>query len=174
MFYPALAAGETTTVAAVRNAAFAGGVAAFRLAFATAYRPRLARITGRVTGVLGGVCAGGLALAFEQRYPGIARQSIGVTTLALVVLIGGYTTGLIKVTARFRAAAIAGAGTIALVYLASFLSLLLDMRLPVIHGGGWGAVLWTGFIALIASLNFAVDLERIDKIEDRQMPAVGA
>ena len=33
---------------------------------------------------------------------------------------------------------------------------------------------WTGFIALIASLNFAVDLERIDKIKDRQMPSVGA
>ena len=67
-----------------------------------------------------------------------------------------------------------GTATIALVYLASFPLFLLDVRLPVIHDGGWGDVFWTGFIARIASLNFAVDLERIDKIEDRQMPSVGA
>ena len=174
LFYPALANGEKQIVAAVRNAAVASGVAAFGMAFATAYKPRLTRLTAPATATLGGAFAGGLALAFEQRYPGIAMQSIGVTTRARAVLIGGYTTGLINVTARFRAAAMAGAATIAVVYLARLLLLLLDMRLPVIHGGGWGAVLWTGFIALIASLNFAVDLERIDKIEDRQMPAVGA
>ena len=103
-FDPALASGEKHLAAAVRNAAVAGGVAAFGMALATASKPRLTRLTAPATATLGGAFAGGLALAFEQRYPGIAMQSIGVTTRARAVLIGGYTTGLIKVTARFRAA----------------------------------------------------------------------
>ncbi|WP_051432288.1 Bax inhibitor-1/YccA family membrane protein [Rhodovibrio salinarum] len=172
-FYPALAQGAQATVEGVRNVAFACGVAAFGGACATAYKPRLAPYVAPAVAVLGGVFGGGLALAFEQRYPGIAMQSMVVTSVVLAVLVGGYTTGVIQVTARFRAMAMIGAVVIALVYAARFVLWLVDLRLPVIHGAGWGGVLWTGFIVLVASLNFAVDLQRIDTLEDRRVPRAG-
>ncbi len=169
-FYPALAAGRQPVVDAVGNAAFAGGVIAFGLTMLTAYRPVWAPLTAPLVALAGGLFCGGLALAFESRHPGIAMQSIVVTTAVCAVLFVGYRTGLIQVTARFRATVIAATTVVAVVYLLSFVVWVFGMRLPVIHGAGWGGVLWTGFVAVVASLNLTLDFARFEQIETRVLP----
>jgi len=161
---------DRQSVETIRNIGFGSGVLAFSIAFATHFAPTWAVISAPVASIAGGVFCGGLTFAAEQRYPGIAGQAIIATSTVCGMLLVGYSAGLIQVTQRFRAITYVATASIAVIYLLSFLLLLLDTRLPIIHGAGWGGVLWSAFVVTIASMNLAVDFEKIDQVGKRKYP----
>lgn len=170
LFYPAVAAGDRETAMALRDAGLAAGVVAIPLAFICRYRPALSPWLAPLGSLAGGVLCGGLALHLEFRHPGIALQALGLSFGVFVLMLAGYRAGLIRPTARFRAVVYLATTAVALVYLASLLLWLVDLRLPVIHGAGWGGVIWAAFVVTVASLNLVVDLAAIDSIEDSPSP----
>ena len=169
--YPAIAQGDRATAELARNIGFGAGVLAFSIAFLTMLYRHYAHLTAPVYALAGGIFMSGLALYFEARFPGIAVQSIFLTLVVFCVMLLLYATGLIKVTRKLLTIIYVSTASIALAYLAGFLLLLFEIRIPFLHGAGTGGVLWFSFIVVIAAMNLLVDFERINQLEGRNQPA---
>jgi uncharacterized YccA/Bax inhibitor family protein len=152
---------------AIRNIAFACGIVSFAISFAAREWPHYSRLAAPVVALSGGIFCGGVALALELRHPGIAMQSIIVTSIVCLALLVGYSQGWIDVSRRFRAVVMLATAAVAVIYLLSFSLWLVDIHLPVIHDAGWGGIGWSAFVSIVASLNLVVDFYRLHTLEDR-------
>lgn len=170
-FYPSIASNDKVVANIVRNIGFGGGVFGFSLVLLTAFYRHWAPVTAPIYALAGGVFMSGLALSLEQRFPGIAVQSLVVTFSIALVMYTLYATGVIKVTRKLFVLIYAATVTIALVYLVGFIALLAGVSLPFLHGAGVGGMLWFGFIVVTASLNLLVDFRRIDNAIQRAQPS---
>lgn len=170
-FYPAIVVNDKVAAQLARNIGFGGGVFGFSLALLTTFYRHWAPVTAPIYALAGGIFMSGLALAFEQRFPGIALQSLVVTCCIVLAMYMLYATGVIRVSRKLFVITYATTATIALVYLFGFLLILTGVSLPFLHGAGVGGMLWFGFIIVIAALNLLVDFRRIDSTLQRPQPA---
>ena len=170
-FYPAILANDKVAVQLARNIGFGGGVFGFSLVLLTAFYRNWAPVTAPIYALAGGIFMSGLALAFEQRFPGIALQSLVVTCCIVLAMYMLYATGVIRISRKLFVITYAATATIALVYLFGFVLILTGIPLPFLHGAGVGGMLWFGFIIVIAALNLLVDFRRIDGALQRPQPA---
>jgi uncharacterized YccA/Bax inhibitor family protein len=81
-----------------------------------------------------GLAMGGISAELERRYPGIAVQAVALTFGVLATMLLGYTSGIIRVTQRFRAIVVGATGAIMLVYLASFVLSWFHVSVPFLQG----------------------------------------
>lgn len=161
-------------VALLVNAGFASGVVGFSLVVLAALRPQWSPWLAPPVALFVGLFMAGLSLRAELRFPGIALQSLALTLCAAAAIWLAHATGLIKVTDRFRLVAFAATSAIGLVYLASLLLwLFFDLRLPLLHDDGIGAILWRGFIVVVAAMTLAIDYERIERSLGTRLPLHG-
>lgn len=159
-------------IADARNFGFGAGLVALCAAIAGRFRPELSRYLAPAFALTGGAFIGGLTIAAEARFPGIALQTAALTGLVFLVMLGLYRSGLVRLSDRMKMLLLSAVSSVGMIYLLSFTMMFFGYRLPVIHGSGMGAMLWFGFIAGLAAMNLLVDLERIDKLDDRQLAAV--
>ncbi|UOD51443.1 Bax inhibitor-1/YccA family protein [Orrella daihaiensis] len=153
-----------------RNFGFGAGVVAFSFAFIASLKPQLSTWLAPLYAVAGGLFMGGLAFAFEARYPGIALQTVLATACVFVVMLALYLAGWLRATPRFRLAVYVATAGIALAYLVAIVLSLLGMPVGWLREGSWGAVLWFGFVSLTAALNLVLDFERIDNLRRQPQP----
>jgi uncharacterized YccA/Bax inhibitor family protein len=83
----------------------------------TIFKKEWSPVTAPIYALLEGLVLGGLSAIIDQRYPGIAIQAVGLTFGTLFVLLLAYSSGLIKVTQKFRLGVIAATGGIMVFYL---------------------------------------------------------
>ncbi|AHK79774.1 membrane protein [Ectothiorhodospira haloalkaliphila] len=169
-FYPGVAAGNEQAANLARNIGFGGGVFGLSLVMLTAFYRHWAPYTAPVYGFSGGLFMSGLALAMEQRFPGIAVQSIVVTLCLMLSLYSLYAMRVVQVSRRMFVVVYALTATIALVYLLGFVLILTGVSLPFLHGTGVGGMIWFAFIVVVASMNLLVDFRRIDLACQRPQP----
>src|SRR5207249_3539282 len=98
-----------------------GAIGGLIVAFVTIFKKSWAPITAPLYALLEGLVLGGISSLFEQKYPGIAIQAVGLTFGTLLVMLLAYRSGVIRVTDKFRLGVIAATGGIALFYLATFI-----------------------------------------------------
>jgi len=105
---------------------------------------------------------GGISATLEQRYPGIAIESVCLTFGTMFRAVAGYRSGMIKVTQKFRLGVIAATGR----------------DFPVLHGGNFAGILrhslhcgeWVGLAGdrdqpgdrVRAALNLVLDFDFIE------------
>jgi len=153
-----------------RNFGFGAGVVAFSLAFIASFKPQLSGWLAPLYAIAGGLFAGGLSLAFEARFPGIALQTVLVCACVFATMLMLYSGGWLRATPRFRLVVYVATAGIALAYLVAIVLSLLGMPIEWLQEGSWGAVLWFGFISLTAALNLVLDFERIDNLRRKRQP----
>jgi len=169
-FYPGILAQDKSAAQLARNIGFGGGVLSFSLALLTAFYRHWAPLTAPIYALAGGIFMSGLALAFEQRFPGIALQSLAITACIVLIMYLLYATGVVRVSRKLFVITYAATATIALIYLFGFLLILTGVSFPFLHGAGVGGMLWFGFIIVIAVLNLLVDFRRIDSALQHPQP----
>ena len=100
-----------------RNFEFDAGVVAFSFAFIASLKSQLSPWLAPAYAIASGLFMGGLAFAFEARYPGIATQTVLVTTCVFAAMLL-HSDGCLRATPRFRLVVyvVASAG-IAMAYL---------------------------------------------------------
>lgn len=152
------------------NFGFGAGVVAFSFAFIASFKPQFSPWPAPLYAIAGGLFMGGLAFAFEQRYPGIALQTVLVTACVFVSMLVLYSGGWLRATPRFRLVVYVATAGIALTYLAAIVLSLLGMQIVWLEEGSWGAILWFGFVSLTAALNLVLDFERIDNLRRQAQP----
>jgi uncharacterized YccA/Bax inhibitor family protein len=89
-------------------------------------------------------------------------QAVGLTFGVLFCLLLAYSTGLIRVTDRFRLGVVSATGAIAVTYLADMVLHFFNIQVPFIHQSGVWGILFSVFVVIIASLNLVLDFDFIE------------
>jgi uncharacterized YccA/Bax inhibitor family protein len=137
---------------------FIGPIGGLVLAIVTAFKKQWAAFTGPLYALCQGVLVGAISAVFEQRFPGIAAQAVGLTFGVMLAMLVIYQTKLIKVTERFRMGVAAATCGVLIFYLLGFVLSLFGMQMPSIFASGW---LGIGISAVIAALNLVLDFDAI-------------
>ncbi|MBI4971070.1 MAG: Bax inhibitor-1/YccA family protein [Candidatus Omnitrophica bacterium] len=135
----------------------------FIVAMVTIFKMSWAPITTPIYALLEGLFLGGISGIFEKQYPGIVIQAISLTFGTLAALLLAYQSRLIKVTDNFRLGIVAATGGICLVYVIDIILGFFNIRIPMIHQGGWLGIGFSLFVVVIASLNLVLDFDFIER-----------
>ncbi len=140
-----------------------GALGGFVVALVTSFKREWAPVTTPIYAVLEGLFLGGLSLMYEQRFPGIVINAVGLTFGTLAALLLAYRFGLIKATENFKLGIFAATGGIALLYLVSMGLGFFGVRIPLIHGSGIIGIGFSLFVVGIAALNLVLDFDFIER-----------
>ena len=141
-----------------------GGLGGLVVAMVTIFKKTWAPFTAPLYAALEGLFIGGVSAIFEQMYPGIVMQAVGLTFGTLAALLVAYRSGLIKVTENFKLGVVAATGGIFLLYMVN-----IGMRLfgfdgmGFIHESSWMGIAFSGVVVVIAALNLVLDFDFIEQ-----------
>jgi uncharacterized YccA/Bax inhibitor family protein len=147
-----------------------GVVGGLILALLTTFIPTWAAITAPLYALLEGFAMGGISSYYNAAYPGIVIQAVGLTFGVLASMLLAYTSGLIKVTDKFRTGLLAATGGICLLYLGSLLLGFVGIEIPFIHEGGPAGIIFSLVVVVIAALNLMLDFDFIQRGAEAQAP----
>ena len=151
------------TMQAVSLEMLLGLLGGFVVAMVTTFKREWSPVLAPVYALLEGLALGGMSAAFELRYPGIAIQAVGLTFGTLLALLMAYSSGWIKVTAKFRLGVIAATGGIALFYFVEILLGFFGIHFNTINGSGTVGIAVSLFVVAIAALNLVLDFDFIEQ-----------
>jgi uncharacterized YccA/Bax inhibitor family protein len=141
----------------------AGLLGGFIMAMVTIFKKEWAPVTAPIYALLEGLALGGLSAVFDFRYPGIAVQAVGLTFGTLFVLLIAYSSGVIKVTDKFRLGIVAATGGIMVFYLLEMLLGFFHIQFLAINGGGMIGIVFSLFVCAIAALNLVLDFDFVEQ-----------
>ncbi len=125
-----------------------------------------------------GLVLGGISVAFEAMYPGIAVQAIASTFMVFFVMLGLYKVGAIRCTDKFRSIMMVAMLSIFGIYLMSFIGSFFGYQIPQIFTSSPIGIGFSAIICVIAALNFIIDFDFIEKgsqqMLDKSMEWYGA
>ncbi len=145
-------------------------IGGFVVAILTVFKKEWAAVTAPIYAFLEGILLGGISAFFEQAYPGIVMQAVGLTFGVLFAMLLVYKTGLIKVTDNFRLGVFAATGGIALYYLLSIILGFFKVSVPMIYDSGPLGIGFSVFVVIIAALNLVLDFDFIKQGADAGAP----
>jgi uncharacterized YccA/Bax inhibitor family protein len=140
-----------------------GAFGGFIMAMVTVFKKEWSPVTAPLYALLEGLVLGGLSAIFDFRYPGIAFQAVGLTFGTLFVLLLAYSSGMIKVTQKFRLGVIAATGGIMLFYFAEMILSFFHIQFLAVNGSGPLGIGISLFVVVIASLNLVLDFDFIEQ-----------
>lgn len=138
-------------------------IGGFIVALVTVFKKEWSPVTAPVYAALEGIVLGVISLVFEQTYPGIVKQAVGLTFGVLFSLLIAYKSRLIPVTQNFKLGVAAATGGIALFYLVSMIAGFFGVRFTVIYGNGLLSIGFSVVVVVIAALNLVMDFDFIEK-----------
>ncbi len=166
----ALMAADTARVQTLHIIAGIAAVVGFVLALVTAFAKRWVAVTAPVYALAQGFFLGATSLSFEQAYPGIVVQAVGLTFCVFFTLLVAYKTGIIKATENFRLGVFAATSGVALFYLISIVLRLFGVGGTWMHDSGPMGILISLVIVAIAALNLVLDFDFIETGVEDQAP----
>lgn len=119
---------------------------------------------------LEGLFIGAFSATFEQQYPGIVMQAVGLTFATLFALLSAYKSGLIKPTENFKLGVFAATAGIGVFYLIAFLFGLFGVDFPIIYGNSPMSIGLSVVIVVVAALNLVMDFDFIENGEKEGAP----
>lgn len=140
-----------------------GALGGFIFAMVTIFKKEWSPVTAPIYALLEGLLLGGLSAMFDLRYPGIAVQAVGLTFGTLFVLLMAYSSGVIKVTQKFRLGVIAATGGIMIFYLIEMVLGFFGIHFLAVNGSGPIGIVFSLFVVGIAALNLVLDFDFIEQ-----------
>ncbi|HVZ39777.1 MAG TPA: Bax inhibitor-1/YccA family protein [Candidatus Kapabacteria bacterium] len=123
-----------------------------------------------VYAALEGLFLGSVTAVLEDRFNGIALQSLLATVGIFVVVMLLYRFEIIKPTERFRMIVVSATAGLALYYLLNFALSFGGIHLPLMHENGVYGILFSLFAIVIASMNLVLDFEFIRRGAEMRVP----
>lgn len=147
-----------------------GAIGGFIVAIVTVFKKTWSPVTVPIYALLEGLFLGAISSMFEQMYPGIVIQAVGLTFGTLFALLFAYKSGLIKATENFKLGVFAATGAVALIYMATMVLGFFGTSIPYIHGSGTIGILFSLAVVVIAALNLVLDFDFIETGAERGAP----
>ena len=141
-----------------------GMIGGLVVALVTVFKKEWSPFTAPLYAVLEGLAIGAISAVFEQRFPGIVMQAVGLTFGTLAALLLAYRSGLVRATENFKLGVVAATGGIALLYLVT-----IGMRLfgfdgmGFIHDSSWMGIGFSAVVVVVAALNLVLDFDFIEQ-----------
>jgi uncharacterized YccA/Bax inhibitor family protein len=135
----------------------------FICAMVTCFKKEWSPVTAPIYALLEGLFLGGISAFIDLRYPGIAIEAVGLTFGTLLALLMAYSSGLIKVTQKFRLGIFAATGGIMIFYLLQMLLGLFGVHFLAVNGSGLIGIGFSLFVVAIAALNLVLDFDFIEQ-----------
>ena len=157
-----MSAGPSRAADAVMPYVLVGSIGGLLVAFLTIWKKEWARYTAVLYAALEGLAIGAVSMLMEQAYPGIAMQAAGLTFAVFVAMLVIYRSGLIPITAGFKAGVVAGTAGIALLYLVDLALMFFGKPISFIHEGGTWGIVFSLLVVGMAALNLVLDFDFID------------
>ncbi len=152
---------------------FGGLIGGLIFSLITIFKPNAAPFTAPIYAMCQGLFLGALS-AVVQNAVGpnvpIVMQAAGLTFATLVAMGIAYKTGVIKVTAKFRAGVVAATGAVFLVYFVTMILRLFGVDVPFIHQGGAIGIGISLVVIVIAALNLTLDFDFIERGAENNLP----
>ncbi len=136
---------------------------AFVLAIVTAFRPRIAIVTGPIYAIAMGAIVGTISHIYDAEFEGIVLQAIMATVAVFFGMLVLFVTRTIRVTNRVRGVIIGATVGIALFYLASILLSLFGVGIPLVWDSGPIGILFSAFVVVVAAFNLMLDFDMIER-----------
>jgi uncharacterized YccA/Bax inhibitor family protein len=133
------------------------------VAMVTIFKKEWSAVTAPLYALLEGMVLGGLSALFDFRYPGVALQAVGLTFATLFVLLMAYSTGMIRVTQKFRLGVVAATGGIMLFYLAEVVLGFFHVQFLAINSGTGLGIVFSLVVCAIAALNLVLDFDFVEQ-----------
>lgn len=140
------------------------------LALITIFKPTASPYTSPLYALCEGLVLGAISAMFNQRFPGIVPQAVGLTFGTLAAMLVAYTTRTIRATEKFKLGVVAATGGIALVYFISIILNLFGVHVPYIYSSGPIGIAFSVFVVVIAALNLVLDFDFIETGIQRGAP----
>ena len=140
-----------------------GGLGGFIVALVTTFKPNTAPVTAPLYAVLEGLLLGGISAMYQQRFPGIPMQAVGLTFATAAGVFVLYRLNVLKATDGFRRIIIAATMGIALFYLVAMLFSLFGSGVSFLAGSSPLAIGINVVVAAVAALNLVLDFDLIDE-----------
>jgi uncharacterized YccA/Bax inhibitor family protein len=150
-------------VQAVSGTLAIGGFGGFILAMIVGFKPTAAPYLAIPYAALEGLALGSISAIFEQRYHGIAIQAVGLTFAVLLALLIAYRTGLIRVTAQFRAMVVGATFGIMLLYVATLILGFFHVSMNALYAPTPLGIGISLLIVGVAALNLVLAFDLIDR-----------
>ena len=147
----------------ILGGAIGGLVIAIVLMFKKEWAPFLAPLYA----LLEGLFIGAISSFFNQAYPGIVMQAVGLTFSVGIGMYFLYAMRIIRATEKFKSVLITATVGIALFYFAIMIlrmfSVNIDETMPFVNGGGMFGIGFSLVIVAIAALNLILDFDMIEQ-----------
>lgn len=138
-------------------------IGVFVLAIVTAFKPRIAVITGPLYALSMGALVGAISHIYDAQFGGIVLQAILATAAVFVVMLVLFVTRTIRVTNRMRGIVIGATAGIALFYVASILLSLFGVSVPLVWDSGPLGILFSVFVVAVAAFNLMLDFDMVER-----------
>ena len=139
---------------------FVGGLIA---CLVSVFKAQWVPVTAPIYSAAQGLVLGGVSALLNASYPGIAIQACMLTFGTLFALLGAYRFGWIRATERFKAVVFAATLGIGLVYLVSMVLGIFGVKIPMLHGSGDMALLFSVVAVVVAAMNLVMDFSFIEE-----------
>ena len=164
LFFSTLAAsGPQAAQTAVMPWMIGGIVGGVIFALITIFAPKASPFTAPGYALTEGLALGGISAIFNLKYPGVVMSAVGLTFAVLMIMLGCYGTGLIKVTQKLRMGIVAATGAVALIYIGSLLLGLFGIQTPIINDATPLGIGFSVVVVIIAAFNLVLDFDFIEK-----------
>ena len=147
-----------------------GALGGLAVALVTVFKKTWSPFTAPLYAGLEGLFIGAISAMFEQRFPGIVMQAVGLTFGTLAALLIAYRSGMIKVTENFKLGVVAATGGIFLLYMVNIVMGFFGTSMPFIHEGGWLGIGFSAVVVVIAALNLVLDFDFIENGVEQGAP----
>jgi len=147
-----------------------GAIGGFVVAMVTVFKDSWSPITAPIYAALEGLFLGGISAVAESQYPGIGIQSVGLTFAVCLVMLAVYSSGIIKVTDKFRVGVVAATGGVAIFYFISIILSLFGIQVPFINDNSWVGIGFSLVVVSIAALNLVLDFDVIQQLSRSGAP----
>lgn len=143
--------------------AIGGLIVGMVLGLVSAFKPHLGKAVAVPYALAEGVLLGGISLIVYRIYPSVPLTALSATFVTAGIMLGLYTTGVIKVTEKFRSVVTSAVIAIAILYLVQWGFRAFGSSIPFLFDGGMIAIGFSVFVIIIASLSLLVDFDNVDR-----------
>jgi len=156
--------------------AIAGFILALVAIFSTAgalrkgEEPKAVAYITPIYAVCEGLFLGGISAFFEAAYTGIVIQAVIATFAALFSMLFLFKIGAIRATEKFRSIIFVATLSVAVIYLIQIIASFFGRGIPVIFEAGTLGIVFSLVVIAIASLNFIIDFDFIERASTNLMP----
>ena len=142
----------------------------FIFALLITFKPNTAPVVAPLYGIIEGVFVGSISYFFEAMVPGIVGRAVLTTFVVAFAMWFVYTTGLVKVTQKFKVGVMAAMFTVMLLYLVQLVMSLFGSGLAFMTGSSPLAIGVQFVIVIVASLALVLDFDFIASQVEARAP----